>query len=401
MQKREKKSMDEKFKYPTLHAIPVNDKSSNVDPDIDVSTSDEKELEADQLSNEKVPQKRAEVNEESMNKSESVEANVEATHTDHSTGGIEDQDLVNNIGNESIEADNNAAPPKTKKPKKKNKSTFIPKIMQVLRVLKRIFIGGTLVASIGATYLFADQNGYIEMVTNSFKSGEDTSELDVKQNELITKMQLVISDLEKDITNLKKSNSNLESKLKEAAILRGNISTGITDFKGEYNHYKEYSTGILNENMNRSTNNLKYVEELKLASLKSINSNAENSIIVKALQVKIDSVLSQVNSVKDKTNKIESKFNSTPRRAATKSVKSTPVVITGPISINSYSGLKLAQIFHWSTQKIAVLSDSAGTSIQVSKGNKLGNATITEITDSYVYIRDDLTSDIYKLVKGG
>ena len=377
------KDNNETFKFPSLHAIPNN---INKDADNTEGMASELEMDGVEMSDE-IDDKKSNSVEQNTEQSKPVNQALHEEVQKERSG--ENETEKNQVADEQ---------PPAKSKKKKSKSPLISKIT---KIIKRIFVGGVFLIGVGSSYIWADKNGYVSMVMNTFKSEEVTSEIDIKQNEMITKFQLVTSDLKKEIEEIKSFNS---TELENTHGIQNKLQSQVASLKSEYENYKTLSQRMIVNNKSKSENNSEDIEQLKTTSLRSINDTSENKILIDTLQKEIDRVVGKVNTVNAKTNKIQRKINSAPKvvkQPVVAQEKPKVVAPKGPKQIYSYSGLTISQVFNWSTQKIAVLSDSAGTSIQVSKGNKLGNATITDVSSNYILIKDDLTSAISKLIKQG
>lgn len=177
---------------------------------------------------------------------------------------------------------------KSKKKAAKKSQPGSPALRRVAKAIKIIFMSGTLIVGAGAGYLWASQNGYVAMIKNSLTPEETMSQLDTRQNESITKLQLTITDLKTAMQSLQESNRiEKETSQHERNVFAGKVATLETELQQyERNTNSELST--LKGGVNFANASIKTQEERLQGALeaqsKLTKDTEENSVVINRLQ---------------------------------------------------------------------------------------------------------------------
>jgi len=260
---------------------------------------------------------------------------------------------------------------------------------------KKVTLITLAITAVGGGYLWASQKGYVTTAFNPFIN-EDHIDVDAQQNSELMKLQLRLKDLE---TNLALAvSASQEEKLE--------INSQLETVHNKFNKMNNFIE-INKTEIKRRT------EENKLRIIANENDLGEKFIGITDLSNKYNIISSELNKQNRLYKEIQKKVSSQSKKTnVVKPKKSKPIKAVNHnqngdkitsneyVEVDSYKGLKLNNTFHWSSQVVAVLTDSMGTSFQVSKGNKLGHATILDVHDGYLLVKDEVSNKKYKLRRG-
>lgn len=278
-------------------------------------------------------------------------------------------------------------------------------------VIKKTIISTLVLGALGGVVWLGYETGiindYIIRLTNSAEPEVVISELDNQQNKRISEAALRINDLEKLFTNndiIEKLNQLSKDSIEyrdlisknssDLALLGNDLNTRIDKFESSQTTMQHELTSLLGQ-----------TESRLLGRIGKVNDRVDEQLgTIKSFERQMSSTNKQIKKLKSQPTS-DSTSSKTVTQKTTKPViqkrvieaPEKPQVIRQEIS--SYSGLTIVNIFPWSTQHIAVLTDNAGSTFQITKGQRLGQVSVTEIDGTSITLTSLDGLKVYTMVK--
>ncbi|MBD0788155.1 hypothetical protein HUO09_17510 [Vibrio sp. Y2-5] len=258
------------------------------------------------------------------------------------------------------------------------------------QIVKRIFLAGLTVIGIGAGYMYVEANGYVTIIANSIKGEQVTSEMDLTQNDQLTKLNLRAGDISGEIDELK----NLVEQYQQTnETERKKIKTLITSLEDTLNSTKSSLTAQLDEFEQGliSSNNLIKSQSDVIAKNKLTASQAK--AISEANVARLKNLRTTLGSLEERLKgdirQIQSTAtsNSPSKQTKEKQPESQPTKPVVKKDVYTYAGLRFQSSFDWSNEKVAIVTDGTNSSFQLTVGQKLGDAEVTAIYNNNMEIR--------------
>lgn len=324
----------------------------------------------------------------------------ESTNVSHINGAVElenkDQIDGTEVQKPEDQITNNEEPimdDKLVEPSKKKKGS----------VIKKTFISLAVLATLGTSIFFAQQSGLLESVIANFNAGKKEakiSEEDVRQNQQLGDLYLQLQDIKTNNETL-----NAETRIKVLEVDYQNLLS-ISSLANQ-----TADTALKQANRNKDDLELRFTEQNikieKIIETASLNQETLLTTVYDQLQSDKSELLKSIKSTKKLSEKNQrhlqqidrdlnqenvtntTKVNNAKTTSQTpqRSSEQKPKVVVKEVTY--FKGLQLRNVFKWSNKRIALLSDGLGGSLQLVKGQTIGDDTITRITDSFIEITND------------
>lgn len=258
-------------------------------------------------------------------------------------------------------------------------------------IVKKLGLAFVLISTVSGGYLFASWKGYVSPVLNPFIVDENGT-VDTRQTALITKLTLQLNDLKNQQQIVLDEMAEQKRIVSDVTVKKLNaLDKDLTEFKYLTDTKFKMQTSLSEANEDLINN--------KHAALMSVLN--ETKMMSTTINDKQDKLISDLRKNVSRVNNSRATYAANAKASPIKkaSAKKTSETINDKV-ITSFGGYRLTNTYSWSSQFVAVLSNSSGESFQVSRGNNLGSSTVTEVQNQYLIISDNLHNKTYKLVKG-
>ncbi|MDN2483829.1 hypothetical protein [Vibrio agarivorans] len=252
---------------------------------------------------------------------------------------------------------------------------------------KKIALGTSTIAIIGALGIFAHQSGALSIMQGVFASSSSAnkSEVDAAQDTAIAQLTMRFNSLETryNDANISETLVALKSDLDSIVKQQGELESSLTELNDSFTGQLTDTRNLVDERLRLTSQKISTNHESSNTAITGVN---ELQSQFKEVQTQINSLTNNLRQVSREQRNLSEGINSSPNAAVIQQPSAqeviTPTVVTH--TVQSWSGLSFVNSFEWSNQFIAVLSDNLGSTHQVTVGQQFGDYRISRIARSNI-----------------